>query len=154
MSDYIQWLRGKIGSAQIIVNFVAGWIEDNSGRILLQKRSPTEEIWGFPGGAIELGESAEEALIREVREETGLNISVEALLGVYTKYFWEYQNGDKVHIILIAFRCSIVGGSMNVDHVETFDLKYFPPYHAPRLFTKVQEDILKDGIAGEIGTYR
>lgn len=154
MADYVQWLRGKVGPTPIIVNFTAGWIEDDDGRILLQNRSPAEEMWGFPGGVIEIGESAEEALVREVREETGLLVRVDSLLGVYTKYFWEYPNGDKVHIILIAFRCSTISGDIEVDGIETFDLAYFPLYQTPKLFTQVQEDILSDGITGKAGIYR
>lgn len=86
MPDYIRWIRSKVGREKIFINCAGGWVEDEQGRVLLQKRSPTGEVWGFPGGVMELGESAETAAIREIREETGLEVEVTALLGVYTNY--------------------------------------------------------------------
>ena len=56
--------------------------------MLLQKRADSNK-WGFPGGAVELGETPQMAAIREVKEETGLDVEVDKLIGIYTelKYF-------------------------------------------------------------------
>ena len=70
--DYIQNIRKKVGKDKIILNFTCG-ILSQSGKILLQKRAD-KGTWGLPGGAIELGESALEALVREFYEETGIEI--------------------------------------------------------------------------------
>ena len=134
MGDYITWLRNQVGHEQVFLNFAGACITNDEGEILLQKRSASEEVWGFPGGALELGESAEEAAIREIREETGLLIKVEALIGVYTKYFDAYPNGDQAQTISFFFQGSIVGGELRIDRQETFDLAFFDPNNAPELF--------------------
>ena len=57
---------------------VGAIVRDHAGRILLIQRGqpPAEGMWSLPGGRVELGESAEEAIVREVREETGLDVAV------------------------------------------------------------------------------
>lgn len=88
--DYIRFIREKLGPERIFLNFAGGLICNEEGEVLLQKRGD-RNAWGFPGGAMELGESAEETAIREIYEETGLMVTVEHLIGVYTKYYDEYQ---------------------------------------------------------------
>ncbi len=64
--DYIKYIRSKVGNDKIILNF-SGGILCIDGKILLQRRADKNK-WGLPGGAIELGESAYEALEREFLE--------------------------------------------------------------------------------------
>lgn len=59
-------------------------------------------------------------------EETGLNVEVEHLIGVYSKYSGEFPNGDKAQTITHCFQCKPIGGELTVDGIETLDLKYFP----------------------------
>ena len=79
--DYIKWIRSKVGHDTIFLNFVGGVIWDQKGHVLLQRRADKNK-WGFPGGAMELGESASEAAIREIKEETGLDVEVSQLIGI------------------------------------------------------------------------
>ena len=102
--DYIQNIRKKVGKDKIILNFTCG-ILSQSGKILLQKRAD-KGTWGLPGGAIELGESALEALVREFYEETGIEVRVEKLLNVYTKYSDIYPNGDEAQVLTILYLVS------------------------------------------------
>ena len=102
--NYIQNIRKKVGKEKIILNFTCG-ILSQSGKILLQKRAD-KGTWGLPGGAIELGESALEALVREFYEETGINVRVEKLLNVYTKYSDSYPNGDEAQVITMLYLVS------------------------------------------------
>ena len=102
--DYIQNIRKKVGKDKIILNFTCG-ILSQSGKILLQKRAD-KGTWGLPGGAIELGESAVESLVREFYEETGINVRVEKLLNVYTKYSDSYPNGDEAQVLTILYLVS------------------------------------------------
>jgi ADP-ribose pyrophosphatase YjhB (NUDIX family) len=70
--DYLRWLRQRVGHERIILNFAVCAVFDAAGRVLLQRRGDREKpVWGFPGGAVELGESMDEAAVREVREKTG-----------------------------------------------------------------------------------
>lgn len=156
MRDYIRWIRERVGHEPIILNFAVACIFDAEGRILLQRRGDRDDAdaWGFPGGAIELGESAEEAMLREVREETGLAVTVESLLGVYTNYFDEYPNGDQAQTIAIFFVCSAHGGLARVDGRETLELRFFAPSDAPPLFTQQHRDALADLIARRRGVFR
>ena len=102
--NYIQNIRKKVGKDKIILNFTCG-ILSQSGKILLQKRAD-KGTWGLPGGALELGESTLEALVREFYEETGVEVRVEKLLNVYTKYSDSYPNGDEAQVLTILYLVS------------------------------------------------
>ncbi|MEO3822765.1 NUDIX domain-containing protein [Actinomadura sp. B10D3] len=152
MADYISWLRSRVGNDPVQLNFAAGCVcVDDS--VLLQRRGD-HDAWGFPGGAIELGESAEEAVLREVGEETGLRVKIETMLGVYTKYMHTYPNGDVAQTLAVFFRCTPVGGGLRVDGEETLDLRYFPLEQAPRLFNQQHRDALDDLAGGRRGVFR
>lgn len=153
MPNYIRWIRSRIGHENIFLNFSGACIVNEKGQVLLQKRGDFN-AWGFPGGALELGESAEEALIREVREETGLTVRVEKFIGAYTKYFARYPNGDESQTILFAFLCTPVGGKLFADGKETKELAYFDKESIPELFNEQHTDILHDYLSGASGVCR
>ena len=81
-------------------------------RILLVKRGhePLKGYWSLPGGAIETGERIEEALRREVREETGLEIEVLHLIEVFERIMPGESGGTEYHYILIDYICRPAGG--------------------------------------------
>jgi mutator protein MutT len=81
---YLARLRECVGHAPLLAQAAAACIRDEQGRILLLRRSDGDNLWGFPGGWMELGERAAEAVMREVREETGLEVEPVALIGVYS----------------------------------------------------------------------
>lgn len=101
-------------------------------------------MWGFPGGALELGETPEIAAVREVKEETGLDVRVGKLIGVYTDTDAICSNGDKYQSVCIAYELSVIGGELICDNTETLELKYFPLNNIPKLFCKQHEEILED----------
>lgn len=151
--DYVRWLRSRVGSQLIQLNFAGACICDRE-QVLLQRRAD-HDAWGFPGGAIELGESAQEAAIREAREETGLHITIESLLGVYTKYQQRYPNGDVAQPITIFFRCTPVGGCLtSAGDDETLRLQYFPLDRTPPLFNAQHSDALTDLRARRSAVFR
>ena len=141
--NYIGWLRSKVGQEKVILVFAGGCLFDDRERVLLQKRGDSGK-WGFPGGAIELGETPEEAAIREVKEETGLDIQVESLIGIYTDSDIRYPNGDEAHSICIAYRLEAVSGQLACDGVETAELKYFALDELPEMFCKQHEELKAD----------
>lgn len=102
MKDYIKWIRSKVGQEKVILVFTGGCVFDERGRVLLQKRGDSGNR-GFPGGAIELGETPENAAIRELKEETGLDVVVNSLIGIYTDSDMRYPNGDQAHSICIVY---------------------------------------------------
>lgn len=153
MDNYIKKVRKKFGHDALILNYAGCIIFDNAGRLLLQKRSDCNQ-WGFLGGMVEFGESVEEAAVREVKEESGLDVKVNSLYGVYSKYFAEYTNRDKVQPIVHLFKAEIIGGALIDRNDETLELKFFELNDIPPLFCKQHQDALDDIIAGREYIYR
>ena len=73
--EYWKMLRDKVGSMPIMLMAAGVIVQNEAGEILLQKRSDSNK-WGIPGGMLDYGESAEEAAIREVHEETGVDAAI------------------------------------------------------------------------------
>jgi len=100
---------------------VFGIITDNEGRVLLCHRRDYD-LWNLPGGGVEIGETPWDALIREIKEETGLEAIPTHLSGVYSK-------PDKNELIL-SFACQITGGDITltdeVDKIEFFEIGQIP----------------------------
>lgn len=141
--NYIEFIRSKVGHDRIFLNCVGAAIMNDAGQVLLQKRSD-RNTWGFPGGVMELGESFSDAVKREVKEETGLTVAVERLLGVYSAYMDEYPNGDKAQPILVFFLCKVQSGELSVDDDETLELKYFSKEEMPQLVNQQHMDMFRD----------
>lgn len=141
--DYIHWLRSKVGHEKVILVFAGGCIFNDKGEVLLQHRGDFDK-WGFPGGAVELGETPEQAAIREVKEETGLEVEIRRLVGIYTDCDMEYPNGDKAQSICIVYEFQVVDGELVCDGGETLELKWFSLDEEPELFCKQHEETWRD----------
>ncbi|MGE6574213.1 NUDIX hydrolase [Paenibacillus xylanexedens] len=151
--DYTKWIRTKVGSEMIILNFAGAIVLDEEGQILLQRRRD-KNAWGFPGGAMELGESAEETAIREVKEKTGLTIIIEKLIGVYTKYFDRYPNGDQAQTISFFYQGCITHGELISSNEESIELQFFNPDEVPDLFNQQHTDAFNNFRAQRVGVFR
>lgn len=141
--NYIKWLRSKVGHEKVMLIFAGGIVYDKTGKILLQKRSDFNK-WGFPGGAIELNETPEEAAIREIKEETKLNVKITNLFGIYSDDNMEYPNGDLAHSICIVYEMEIINGMIKADNDETLELQFFEIDKLPSMFCKQHEEIKLD----------
>jgi len=96
-------------------------IFDDRCHVLLCHRRDMD-LWNLPGGGVESGELPTEAVVREVKEETGLDVAVVHLVGVYGKV-------DKDEIVF-SFVCRVVGGQLlTTDEADAH--KYFHPQHLP-----------------------
>ena len=95
--------------------------------ILLLRRA--DGLWSVPGGGLEPGERLDQAVVREVREETGLEVEPVALIGVYSDpaYTFTYPNGDRVQPITTFFECQVVGGTLQPDMEEILEAHYYGP---------------------------
>jgi len=151
--NYIRWLREKVGHEKIMLMFAGGCLMNDHGQVLLQKRGDSG-LWGFPGGAIELGESPEAAAIREAREETGLEVAVGSLIGIYTDCQMSYPNGDQAHSICIAYELKHTGGTLGSDDPETAALRWFSLEEEPALFCRQHQAMWEDLRAGNRGVSR
>ena len=154
MVDWVTDIRRKIGNDLLIINSAGGWIENDNGELLLQKRSAVDEHWGFPGGIVELGESASETAIREIQEETGLITTAVELLGVYSKYFLTFDNGDQCQTYSVFFRMNVVGGHLRIDNDETHALSYFSLDALPPIYYQQHRDVIADRVSGKIPAFR
>jgi 8-oxo-dGTP pyrophosphatase MutT (NUDIX family) len=126
MSPYVARLRALVGNELLHLPSVAALCRDNSGRILLVKQSDSGN-WSTPGGAIEPGESPEQAVIREVHEETGLDISVDGLRTAVggPEYRTIYANGDELSFVALVYDATVTGGEPTPDDEETSDVAWF-----------------------------
>ena len=151
--DYISWIRSYIGNQEIILNFSGGIVTNQKNEVLLQLRSD-KNLWGLPGGAVEKGETVEQAAVREVLEETGLHVKVVSLLGIYSNYFDTYPNGDKAQTITTMFVFKLVEGNLSIENSETLDLGFFSKSNLPEIANQQHKDAIKDYFSGELGFYR
>jgi len=94
--------------------------DETRTKALLTRRTDNG-LWCIPGGAMEAGESAAEACIREVWKETGLHVEVKRLIGVYSNpnQLIIYPDGNKIHIVVMSFEVEIVGGELGLSNETT-----------------------------------
>ncbi len=132
--SYMGQLRKLVGDQRIIVPGVRAVIFDKQGRVLLIHRTDSGR-WGMPAGAVELGDSALDALKREVREETGLNVVSAAPFAIYShsRYSFAYPNGDKVQMFVLVFRVDQWEGELIRETDETMGAEFFPLDNLPDL---------------------
>ncbi len=97
-----------------------------TGRVLLIQRGnePLKGWWSLPGGAIELGEKAEAALLREVLEETGLELKIDRLAEVFDRVLYDEEGQVEYHYVVIDWICSRAGGEMHAGS-DASDVRWF-----------------------------
>ncbi len=150
--DYITFIRSKVGSDKIFLNFSGVWIENENG-VLLERRKDNGS-WGLIGGAMELGESAHEAAIRECYEETGLGVKLGELIGVYTGYERTLENGDSFQAVAFCFYGFVDSTLPPIASNESFEIRYFPKTELPEFAIDQHRDIAEDALAGRYGVAR
>jgi ADP-ribose pyrophosphatase YjhB (NUDIX family) len=113
--------------ANSVVPSTTAIVSDSEGRIVLVKRKDND-LWALPGGGMELGESIEETAVREVKEETGLDVEVTALIGVYTNphHVMAYDDGEVRQQFSLLYATKLLGGELRFDH-ESTDIAWIAP---------------------------
>jgi mutator protein MutT len=97
--------------SQPVVGIGAVIVKDGKALIVKRAHDPYKGQWSIPGGRVELGETLAEAVRREMREETGLEVSVGALIEVFERV--ERQDGRiRYHFVIVDYLCTCVGGSL------------------------------------------
>ncbi|HDR7712929.1 NUDIX domain-containing protein [Bacillus cereus] len=141
MSLYYKKIREQLGHELILIPSVAAVIKNEQGKILFQY--PGGEYWSLPAGAIEPGETPEEAVIREVWEETGLKVQVKKQKGVFggEEFHYTYANGDKVEYIIVVYECEITSGKLKSIDGESLKLQYFSFSEKPTLALPYPDNI-------------
>ena len=131
--DYIHELRKVIGSRKIILN-CAGALIVRDGKILFQRRTDNGK-WGLIGGLLEMNETYEEAALREIREETGLEVRLDSFLGIFHNHNMVWHNGDAAHVISAFYTATIITGKPRIDE-ESYELQFFGKNEMPELFAE------------------
>ena len=102
----------------------------HEGKLLMVQESD-DKGWSLPGGWADIGDSPAQAVEREVREETGLEVKVSRLLGIWDRN----QHGHPPypwHVYKLIFLCETLGGELAVSH-ESLDVAYVDPDNLPPL---------------------
>jgi len=101
---------------------VFGIITNKQEEVLLCHRNDYD-LWNLPGGGLKKGETPWDCIIRETKEETGLDVEISRLMGIYSK---PHKNE-----IVFVFVCNAISGSLTLNK-EARDLKYFALNHIPK----------------------
>lgn len=125
VSDYIKTLRRKVGHDLLLLPGVTALIYNDAGEVLLNHRTDNDN-WSVLGGAVDPGETPAEAIVREMREEIGVEVAVDRVAGVDVTPTITYPNSDVAQYVLILFRCSIVSGVPRVADDESHAVRFFP----------------------------
>ena len=142
-------LRKDIGHRPLVICACGCLIFNERGQVLLQKRRD-DNLWGNPGGIMELGESIYDTVKREVNEETNLDLKEEELK-LFNIYSGEgqhhiYPNKDEAYFVNIVFETNQYTGKIKSD-CESVELKFFNikdlPTNITKSFKEVKEDLIK-----------
>ncbi|MFA6450104.1 MAG: NUDIX hydrolase [bacterium] len=106
----------------------AAIIIDGKFALIKRKNEPFKGMWALPGGFVDLGESVEDATRREAKEETGLDIELIALLGVYS----DPKRDPRGHTVSVVYLAKPVGGELKAAD-DAADAKLFAPEDDPLL---------------------
>jgi ADP-ribose pyrophosphatase YjhB (NUDIX family) len=125
-------------------------VTDNETRILLQRRSDSGN-WALPGGAMDIGETFAQSAVREVKEETGFDVRIDRIIGIYSDpgHVFAYDDGEVRQEFSICLACTIVGGTLMVSS-ESTAVEFFAVADLPGL--QMHESIhirIRDYLDGE-----
>ena len=116
----------RIGKQAVLRPGASAIIFDDAHRKVLLTQRADNGRWCLPGGGMDAGESIEETCIREVLEETGLQVRVTRLVGVYTSpdLIIEYPDGNLIQPVAFSFEAEVTGGELGLSD-ETIAYGYF-----------------------------
>src|ERR1044072_645338 len=129
MSDYVRRVRAKMGNEFLLMPSVTALVFDEARRVLLVRPSHRQHLWGARGGPGAPGEQPQDAVVREVWEETGLLVEPTELRGVFggPEYrVWD-ANGDEVGYMMAVSECHVIGGGLRADCDEISEARSFSP---------------------------
>jgi len=145
MGPYLESIRSRLGPQCILLPGVRAIILDDDGRVLLQRRTDLD-CWGLPSGSVELDETAFEALKREVREETRLEVQQAEPMALYSgpSQRFQYPNGDEIQCFSVAFIVRDWVGEPKADGVEGSEVRFWPTDALPENLVNIHARTLDD----------
>jgi ADP-ribose pyrophosphatase YjhB (NUDIX family) len=146
---YIMNLREKVGHSPLIGVGATTLVFNSKNELLLNLRSDTNN-WGIPGGSKELNETLEECAIRELKEETNINVNDLELITVLSgkEYYFKYPNDDELDCVIALYKVSNYDGELNINDRESRELKFYSLDSLPELESRAKTiiDKIKSGI--------
>lgn len=102
-------------------------VVDDRKRILLQRRRDND-LWALPGGGMDMADSLPGAAVREVKEETGLDVEITGLVGTYTdpRHVIAYSDGEVRRQFNVCFTARVIGGRLAISD-ESTELRFVAP---------------------------
>lgn len=141
--SYLGRLRKRIGREKVIITTARAVVFDENGRILLIRRRDNRR-WAMPAGAMELEESVYHCLVREVLEESGLEVKSATLFSIWSdpsKTSVVTEFGDPYQVISFIFRVDAWSGKLVRETDETIDGCFFPLDALPEISERYRETL-------------
>ncbi len=148
MENYIVYLRKMVGDSKVLLLATSVIITNEANEVLLQKRSDNG-LWGLPGGLLELDERISDCAIREVKEETNLDVELTGFIGVFNNPLMRWRKRDEARVVAFAFAARVVGGTLRVNDAESTAMAYFPHDKLPQLHAPDNLEAIKAYYAGK-----
>jgi ADP-ribose pyrophosphatase YjhB (NUDIX family) len=116
----------RVGRSGALLLCCSAVVFDRAGDKIVLTRRADNGRWCLPGGHVEAGESVAEACLREVQEETGLEVRLVRLTGVYSDphRVVEYADGNRYHVVVLSFEAETAGGVLRTSS-ETTECGFF-----------------------------
>ncbi|MBK0097269.1 NUDIX domain-containing protein [Erwinia sp. S63] len=123
--SYVSEMRALVGHRMLLLAGANVIVLDEKQRILLQQR--LDGSWGLPGGLMELGESLEQTAVREVKEETNIDIDELHFLKVFSgkEFTFTLNNNDEINVVTALYWSKKWHGSLINDKSEGLSLEFF-----------------------------
>ena len=106
-------------------------VQDGKVLIVKRKYDPLAGQWSLPGGGVELGETLEDSIVREMLEETGLEIEVGPVIEVFDRITRDSSGQVRYHFVLVDYLCWPVGGELQASS-DVEDARFVEPADLPR----------------------